>query len=99
MLWITNPPAKESMANSPDNLVTISFDVGDNVEGNKNDLLKALILFFPLLPSFSLSPVLQNFLYTGPVLLIIDSFSAAAVTSISFERRKYIRMFAKPKRL
>ena len=37
MLWITNPPANESMANRADNLVTITFDLGDNIEENKND--------------------------------------------------------------
>jgi hypothetical protein len=88
------------MANSPDNLVTISFDVGDNREGTNKDFLKVLIPFFMLLLRFSLSPVLQNLLCSGSVPLNIDSSSAtAAATSISFERRKYIRMFAKPKAL
>ena len=39
MLWITNPPAKESIANSPDSLVIISFDFGDNVF---DDLIKEI---------------------------------------------------------
>ena len=45
MLWITNPPANESIANSADNLATISFDLGDNIEENENDPLK--VLFSP----------------------------------------------------
>jgi hypothetical protein len=31
ILWITKPPAKESIAKRPDSVVTISFDFGDRV--------------------------------------------------------------------
>ena len=62
--WITNPPANESIANSADNLATISFDLGDNIEENENDPLKVL---FKLL---SLFVVLRLFLTL--IIIIIE---------------------------
>jgi len=41
---MTNPPAKESTAKRPDNLPTISFDLGDRVCLKGVNVLIALLL-------------------------------------------------------